>query len=398
MPRWRRCRNDRGVTTIIVALLLTVILMFVALAIDGGGAYLSHRRSQNSSDVGAFAGVRVLDHLKFDGNCEPTITPSCPFSSTSDIATAVINEASGSGANAASMHCYLVDYSGARVVDPSTGTTHDICAGGVAAAATANEMALADGVEADATVNRTTEFARAVSSSLGSTSASTKATAVIQSFGATQASPFIVCSSLADQPSSYDILSRSGTSPNYTYQVKPTALSHFYVLQSSHVPSCGASSASFKGLSGDQPITLFQWNNTTPGNGNSGNVYEQIVGATPCTPQQISSGDFNGCGLLIPLATVNQSTGQNLTSFLVAWTVWAVWGNGTGGYSFNTVPGINPTSQQGNSCANPLVGSDGTASGLKYCGELLGSYTVIAGGNGGGPPLPGQARVFHLIQ
>jgi hypothetical protein len=34
---------------------------------------------------------------------------------------------------------------------------------------------------------------------------------------------------------------------------------------------------------------------------------------------------------------------------------------------------------------------------MKYCGELLGSYTVIGGGTGGGPPQPGSARVFHLI-
>jgi hypothetical protein len=396
VPQRRRGRDDRGITTIVVALLLTVILMFVALAIDGGGAYVSHRRSQNSSDAGAYAGVRVLDHLKFDGNCEPTITASCPFTSNADIATAVMNEATSSGAAAASMHCYLVTFSGARVVDPSTGTTHDLCSGGVAAAATANEVALAYGVEADATVNRTTDFARAVSA-LGSTSAATKAIAIIQSYVATQGVPFVVCGSTSDQTSSYDILARGGTSPNYTYTVKTTALSHFYVLESSAVPSCGAGSASFNGLAGGESVSLNQWNNTTPGNGNSGTVFEQIVGATPCTTQQISSGQFNGCGVLIPIATQNQSNGQNTSSYLVMWTVWAVWGDGTAGYKFNQVPGVTPTGQQGNSCNNPLVGNGGSTSGMKYCGEMLGSYSVIAGGAGGGPPTFGSARVFHLI-
>ncbi len=403
-PRRRRGRRgdgDQGVTVIIVALMLVVILMFVAFAIDGGMAYLSHRTSQNAADAGAFAGVRVLDHLKFDPNCTPTITPSCPFNSTAFIASDIIQQVADDGGDSANTHCYLVDFSATRVIDPLSGTTRDLCAGGTATAADVGELTQAYGVESWATVVRASTFARIGSASLSQTRASTHAVVMIQNFAGAQGSPFIVCGSSAD-PGDYNILTQTVVNGTPSYGINSSSLNQFYVLQSSQVPGCGADSNSFKGLSGGQPLVLDQWNDTTPGNGNISGVSEQILGATPCTDAQVAALNFNGCGVLIPIATQNRSTGRSLQSFIVAWTVWNVWGDGTG-QSLNGVPPNPVSSDPGSGCKNPLLGSDGgggagaKTAGMKYCGELLGSYAVVAGGAGSGPPVSGAARVFHLV-
>ncbi len=52
--------GERGQTLIIVAVALTVLLMFVALAIDVGNMYQVRRQMQNAADAGALAGAREL--------------------------------------------------------------------------------------------------------------------------------------------------------------------------------------------------------------------------------------------------------------------------------------------------------------------------------------------------
>ena len=272
MPRprpIRRWRDDRGVTAVIVALVLTVILMFVALAIDGGQAYVSHRTSQNASDAAAYAGTGALDHLLFDPNCRPTITEQCPVrSGNSGIAGAAIGAGTGTGADASTMHCYLVDVSGTRLVNARSGTTPDLCAGGVAAAADPNDVARALGVEADASVARQTYFANVMSSNFDHTRAGTYAVAVIQSFVGGATSPFIVCGSDSN-PTNYDLLSQAADG---TYTLKAAALQQFYVLESNHTPVCGAGSQGFKGLAGGEPMVLNQLNGVGTGNGNQATV------------------------------------------------------------------------------------------------------------------------------
>ena len=379
-----RDRDDEGVTTIIVALMLVAILMFVGFAIDGGMAYVSHRTSQNASDAGAYAAVRVLDHLKFDANCTPTITPSCPFSSTTEIAKAAIEGIKADGGDPASTQCYLVDFSAVRVVDPLSGTTRDLCGGGAAAAADVGELSQAYGIEAWATVVRSTTFARVGSTSLSQTRASTHAVVMIQNFAGAQGSPFIVCGSTAN-PGAYNILDQTVVNGTTTYTVKTSVLNKYYALQASQaVPGCGADSDSFKGLAGN-PLLLDQWNPTVPGTGKEANITEQILGTTPCTSAQVAAGDYNGCGVLLPIATQNTGTGSGVKSYLVIWTIWNAWGNGQGN-GLNGAPA---------GCQSPELATDSSGNPIpikgvvKYCGQLLGSYTVVAGGAGGGPPVAG---------
>lgn len=56
----RRSNSERGATLITVALMLVVLLSFLALAVDVGAGYVERRRLQSVADAAALAGVQVL--------------------------------------------------------------------------------------------------------------------------------------------------------------------------------------------------------------------------------------------------------------------------------------------------------------------------------------------------
>jgi len=148
--RFRRLDGDDGITAILVALLLVVLLMFAALAIDGGMAYQSHRQSQNAADSGAMAGVRVVEQLKFYPVCSSTVPMPCTtFTSTASIRPEILREAQGTGADVATtgVLCYLLDGNKQRIGS-------EFCASNVAP--TAVTLAAASGVEVKASQTRKT--------------------------------------------------------------------------------------------------------------------------------------------------------------------------------------------------------------------------------------------------
>lgn len=53
-------RGRRGQVWVFVAILMVCLLGVLALAIDGGSAYLARRQAQNAADAGALAGARLL--------------------------------------------------------------------------------------------------------------------------------------------------------------------------------------------------------------------------------------------------------------------------------------------------------------------------------------------------
>ncbi len=53
-------RHQRGQTLVFVALMLVVLVGFLALAVDVGNAYAERRFMQNAADAGALAGARAL--------------------------------------------------------------------------------------------------------------------------------------------------------------------------------------------------------------------------------------------------------------------------------------------------------------------------------------------------
>jgi hypothetical protein len=373
-----RCRDERGFAAVWVALLLVVIMMFAALAIDGGQAYQSRRQSQNASDAGAMAGLRALTELKYDG-----------VTDTTTLAQQVLTQARATGADPSTggVRCYVIAFNRTRL-------SGDLCGTGTPLTFAPELVATAWGVEVETRQTKDTNFARVVG--MNSTAASTTAKALIQAYIGNNGSPFVVCGSKADYPNpgeAYDILAKDTNTNPATYSVKPEAINKYYQIQGSQVPICGSSSASFKGLSGDTSVVLWTWNETTPGNGNSGDVSDTVLGITPCSPQDIISGTFEGCGLSIPITREMRANGTLTDSFPVIWTVWQVWGDGTAGYRFNTIG----TGTFGEGCNRPFDDGLGT-SGMKYCGKLLGPM-VLSGGAGdpNAPPPAGSSIVLNLV-
>jgi hypothetical protein len=56
----RRARHDSGVTIILTALLMVVLMIFAALAIDMGSLYSARRNDQNAADAAALGGAIIL--------------------------------------------------------------------------------------------------------------------------------------------------------------------------------------------------------------------------------------------------------------------------------------------------------------------------------------------------
>lgn len=52
--------RQRGISTVLVAVALIMLLAFAALAVDGGNLYVARNELQNAADAGALAGARVL--------------------------------------------------------------------------------------------------------------------------------------------------------------------------------------------------------------------------------------------------------------------------------------------------------------------------------------------------
>ena len=52
--------RERGQAIIIIAMMMVVLMTFLALAVDGGNAYLHRRQAQNASDASSIAGAALM--------------------------------------------------------------------------------------------------------------------------------------------------------------------------------------------------------------------------------------------------------------------------------------------------------------------------------------------------
>lgn len=434
----RRGRGDEGMTLIWVAIAFVVILMFAALAIDGGQAYQTHRQSQNAADAGAMAGNRVLTGIRFT-----------QYSSTFtnlDIPQAVRQEALASGANNASngIECYLISFP-----DSSGNTTRvstDMCANNTATAPTNAEVNVAYGVEVKARRTVGTFFARSIGSP--SVAAQSAARAVSKALADNVKSPFIVCgvqdaSHSGDLSWAYNMLDPTdhhvlGTSSSDTtsalvfkqgvnpgsWQNKPK----YYALQNSHVPQCGNESSTFKGkadgsVPGGQSIGIGDNAGIENGNGFNSNIAVSVAGIKACTPAQLTNQSFDGCAMILPIAdygggngnSVYGPDGQAVTSgssswmHITAFAAFMVWGTGNtskaqykaygsavqGDPGYDTNPNGANADPDGASCTQPIKAPAGDAT-PGYCGRLLGTATVT-GGKLNGPPTMGAPSFPVLI-
>lgn len=60
MRAHRRCSDESGITIVLVALSLVVLMIFAAFAVDIGGVYAERRQDQTAADVSALAAVQDL--------------------------------------------------------------------------------------------------------------------------------------------------------------------------------------------------------------------------------------------------------------------------------------------------------------------------------------------------
>ncbi|MBI2705979.1 MAG: hypothetical protein HYX32_11925 [Actinobacteria bacterium] len=437
-----RLMGDDGVTIIWMALLLVVLLIFAALAIDGGQAYQSGRQSQNAADSGAMAAVRILDGILFDQKTNYTSIAS---------QAKTIGRASGADNSTGGVRCWIIsfpDSSGNTTrISPGSDTDGlDMCSttyGSTSVQSWVNNAnPPAGGVEVRSKATRKTYFAGAAG--YAQTAATRPAKAFSYSFGGGTGSPFVVCgvrqNASQGNDFSYDLLDKQDLHVWGTRQTdNKNALKFissdgvpaswvgkykYYTIQDAQVPSCGLDSSTFKGKGDGKSIgTMPYYTGITTGNGFENTISLAVAGITPCQP---GDTEFRGCAMLIPIAdfgggtgsssydstgAVLKCTGKSQTGVcdpgytnssyehVVAWTAWMVYGDGSGSFNygqFTDDKGVNLGANGnpvGKSCDNPIKQQGGGKP--QYCGRLLGSV-IVSGGNRGGPPGAGQPRIIGL--
>jgi hypothetical protein len=188
----------------------------------------------------------------------------------------------------------------------------------------------------------------------------------------------------------------------------------YYNLHSDKVPVCGGDSQNFKGrLDTTYPVQLAPeycdalyaagdapeecWSKIESGAGTSTALQDAVVGIEACTEDQIAGlAPLDGCGMLIPISSTSEGTGDGFRTMAQVWTVWMVWQtNGAGATNPNSIGG----SGYGEGCKNPIVGDFlGAVGVVKHCGLLLGPIQLSGGEGGGDDPLNRGAIVVKLVK
>jgi hypothetical protein len=358
--RRRRSSDDRGVTLILVALMLTVLVVFTALAIDGGRAYANRRQMQNAADLAAIAGTRYLAVHLYD---------AVPPSNASGLVDVVRQQATSNQSEIAQLQCWVVDVNGTRLaLDgslPSEPT--DICATPTTPWSTFGIVSSPRGAGVEVSVARTQEAFLGKVVEIESLKASATARATAQPLVATAGeTPFVVCGlgngpgrDLIDEDG--EILSSAVEAPNpFPIQVA-----------GGDTPSCDAGVPAFDGTGSGQAARVGSWVPAGVGAGFSDQPATKAVGAETCAP----TGIANGCRLVLPIAGAGRDTGSGLEMYVSAFGVFQVFGDSGGGSPHPTCLAAPPPT--------PAI-----------CGDLVGRAEV-SGGTGAARPL-GEHDVYTI--
>jgi hypothetical protein len=189
-------------------------------------------------------------------------------------------------------------------------------------------------------------------------SAAAAATAQIQALRA-GSSPFMICG-LDSGQSGFDppLLLAQGNS----WTINPTAVNQTYGLHGSQVPDCNAGSNSFKGLAdNDAVVSVPGW---WPGDTgvHAGPVRNVVARADACTTTD-GFDNWTGCTIVVPICVDGRGTGSGTDLYCVRLGVFRV--------------------SQTHSNAHEAV--------------FLGG-AVVSEGQGGGKPVPNEARLIKLSQ
>jgi Flp pilus assembly protein TadG len=332
---FQRVDDDRGVATVMIALLTVTLLVFAALAIDLGQAYSQRRQMQNAADSATMAGTRAIDKVRFSGAAPSTIYTAIQTSVTDHLQNQT-------GAN----HCWLIDATKNRL-------TGDLCASPSVMTAGYNSVAAnpVAGVEVQPSQTRNTFLARVVG--FNTTTASASAAATIQPYLGGAGSPFITCGVPGVNPDAYSILDSAGN-----LLAGATTLTSIPV-QGSQNHTCGAGSA-FKGKNNSDQILVgvpcsgggppwatpcdMAWGDN--GNGFSANIRDIVAGAVPCP----ANGPYTGCDILVPVADQGSGNGNSIQMHVAGWVVMHITGDGHGNpkyYGDVLAPGVVSSGQGG---------------------------------------------------
>jgi hypothetical protein len=309
--RGRRLGGDDGIAIVFVAMTLVVLLIFAALAIDAGTAYVSGRKMQNAADNAALAGAHQLDKYR-----SGTVTAA-------SVLSAVTTTAIANGADSSLITCNVIqNKTGYPIVGPCDNSTGAL------------DSSLAGGIEVNAGVSASTAFAGVIG--FKKDPVARVAAATIQPLVG-GVPPFFVCA--AGSGSQTDLLLYNGSQinpptsapfdittvpdptvawPAANFTVNPAAVNQTFHIHGPQVNQCGLGSASWKGLSNDLPIALpgvfvpYTGTKTGPTNVN-------VVGQPECGDLG-QSGAPIGCVMLLPICPgSNYNTGSNAELYCVAW-------------------------------------------------------------------------------
>lgn len=325
--------GERGVIVPMAALSMVAVILVVMLVIDGSHAYPQRRDMQNAADAASLAGTRALDKVKYSGQAWTTVDAT------------VQSVAADNGAESA--ECTVITGTGATI-GPCTDPT--------------SIRAISAGVRVRTTDVRATSVSGMVEQD--SVTARATAAATIQTFVGGTGSPFIVCGN--PEMDGWPLLGADG-------RIDPISAAAVgrIDLQAAQLKRCGAGAA-FKGkiesgtVIGSLPADIAAEN----GNGFNQNIQVQVLGASPCTPEdidKISANQSISCDIILPIADSGSGNGTSITMHGVAWAIFRISGNGSG---------------------NP-----------KYWGEFVGSNAYVSGGRTS-TDVPGNGatpRVIRLI-
>jgi Flp pilus assembly protein TadG len=108
-PADGRASHERGQILVIFTLMVVVLILAAGLVVDGGGAFLNRRDSQNSADIGALAGTKRLADYYVHGTA---------FKPSDNAFTAIATRMTQNGCTAAARCSWTAHYIG-----PRTGAT-----------------------------------------------------------------------------------------------------------------------------------------------------------------------------------------------------------------------------------------------------------------------------------
>lgn len=294
-----RTRDDRGATTIFLAVTLVGLMALVGLVIDGSNAYAQRRQMQNAADTAATAGTNALQLFR-----QGEVTAEKIW----------VEALAAGGANGAktdaSFTCELVrlDSSGTEIGTVACPTTS---AGPVPGDAF--------GVRITAESDHVTSFIRVVG--VDGFSAQASAAALVRKAAPTVA-PFMVCANAAGHPVPLLIIDDPLQPQDAT--INQAAVGEEYVIYGNDIRDggrdCGNPSSSFRGLV-DLDLAPFDvpgWWEADQGN-KGGHLLPNIAGGCGMEDGTKIKDTPVGCEFALPLCTNgNEKPGNAFEMFCVS--------------------------------------------------------------------------------